>query len=146
MEIEIKINNKLQEDKVIFEVKEITDQISNLIDIIKNSKQHKISVNLDEETYFINEDDIDAAYSNEGKVFIKTLDKEFVCKERLYELEKILSPSSFIRISNSEIINLDKVKSINTKLTGTIVITFYSGYKTYSSRRYIKKIKEALDI
>ena len=58
----------------------------------------------------------------------------------------MISKEKFLRISNSEIINFDKVKKINTKLLGTICINFKSGYQTYASRRYIKKIKEFLNI
>ena len=65
---------------------------------------------------------------------------------RLYELENILNKKTFLRISKSEIINISKVKSINTNLIGTIIITFFNGNKTYSSRRYISKIKEFLGI
>ena len=41
---------------------------------------------------------------------------------------------------------LDKVKSINTKVLGSIEITYYIGYVAYSSRRYIAQIKEALGL
>ena len=146
MNIEIKIDDSFKEEKIIVEASKITDELSNIINTLKSLEQTKLTVYLEDETYFIQENEIETIYSSDKKVFIKTKDNEYVSKQRLYELESILPEKDFIRISNSEIININKVKSINTKFTGSIVITFYSGYVTYSSRRYINKIKEILGI
>ena len=146
MNIEIKIDENFENDKIIFQYKEMSEELLNIIEILKSINNKKLKVYLDEETYFISENDIEAIYCKDSKVYIKTEIQEFLSKNRLYEFESILSKKDFIKISNAEIVNINKVKSINTKIIGTIVITFYSGYKTYSSRRYIKKIKEVLDI
>lgn len=146
MNIEIKIDEKVKENKIIIEANELTEEVSNIISSIKAQSENKIKVYSDEELFLLNIKEIEAIYANEKKVFIKTAEKEYISKNRIYELEELLPRKDFIRISNSEIVNLNKVKSINTKLTGTIVITFYSGYQTYSSRRYINKIKEALGL
>ena len=125
MKVEVQIDNNLEENKVIIQAKEMNEEISELMKKLSNQKE-KITVYLDEETYFLKEDDIESVYANDGKVFIKTEDQEFQSKNRLYEIEEILSKSKFIRISNSEIVNFEKVKNINTKLSGTIVINFFS--------------------
>lgn len=126
MKVEIQIDDKLQENKIIIQAKEMNDEISELMKKLSNQKE-KITVFLNEETYFIKEEDIESVYSNDGKVFVKTEKQEFQSRNRLYELEAVLSTSNFIRISNSEIVNFEKVKNINTKLiTGTIVINFFS--------------------
>ncbi len=146
MKIEIDIDEKCDENKIIIRTKKITQEISNIIEKFKSIEQEKIKVYFDDEIYFIDLSDIETIFSSDKKVYVKTIEKEYVIKNRLYELENILSKKDFVRISNSEIININKVKSINTKLIGSISITFYSGYKTYSSRRYINKIKEVLNI
>ena len=71
---------------------------------------------------------------------------EYISKSKLYELEEQIKEPSFIRISNSEIINFDKVENLDLNITGTIKLNFKSGYITYASRRNIKKIKEYLKI
>ena len=49
------------------------------------------------------------------KVFARENDNKYLIKKRLYELEEILNPDKFVRISNSEIVNMKKVKKINLK-------------------------------
>ena len=63
---------------------------------------------------------------------------------RLYELEGRLDPTRFVRVSNSEIINLDRVTAVDLSLAGTIRMTLDGVAQAYVSRRYMKKIKETL--
>ena len=53
-------------------------------------------------------------------------------------------PVQFVRVSNSEIINLDYVSHFSMSVGGIINIEFKNGTMTSSSRRYLKKIKEIL--
>ena len=71
---------------------------------------------------------------------------EYVLRLRLYELEKRLPSDQFVRISNSEIINLKKVNSFDLSLTGTICVRLSNGTTTYVSRRYVSKLKKILGI
>ena len=64
----------------------------------------------------------------------------------MFELEELLSDTSFVRISNSEIVNFNKVDCLDVQGRITIVLKFKSGEITYVSRRYIRKIKEYLNI
>ena len=116
MKVEIQIDNNLEENKIIIQAKEMNEEISEIMKKLSNQKE-KITVFLNEETYFIKEDEIESVFSSDGKVFIKTEKQEFQSKSRLYELEQILSKNKFIRISNSEIVNFEKVQNINTKLS-----------------------------
>ena len=51
-----------------------------------------------------------------------------------------------MRISNSEIVNLKKVTSLDLSLTGTIRMTLNGSVTAYVSRRYVKKIKQAIGL
>ncbi len=72
--------------------------------------------------------------------------KKYILRLRLYELEKQLPASQFIRISNSEIINLKKVNNFDLSFTGTICVKLSNGITTYVSRRYVPKLKKILGI
>lgn len=66
---------------------------------------------------------------------------------RLYELEERLDGHAFVRISQSEIVNLKRVTALDLSLSGTIKITLAgSAAVCYASRRYVKKIKQALGL
>ena len=64
---------------------------------------------------------------------------------RLYELEEMLG-KHFARISNSDIVNLKKVKEFNLSIVGTICVKLSNGTVTYVSRRFVSKIKQILGI
>ena len=79
-------------------------------------------------------------------VFAVLPEGEYVLRLRLYEAEERLKQRHFVRISNSEIINLKKARSFDLSFTGTICVTLSDGSSTYVSRRYVNKIKEVLGI
>ena len=51
-----------------------------------------------------------------------------------------------MRISNSEIVNLKKVRGFDLSFAGTICVSLSDGSVTYVSRRYVSKIKQVLGI
>lgn len=85
-------------------------------------------------------------YGEEKGVKAQTLDGTYDLRERLYELEAKLDRHTFARISHSEIVNLRRVEALDLSLTGTIRMTLTGGTVCYASRRYVKKIREALGL
>ena len=63
-------------------------------------------------------------YAGGGKVYAVTERGEFELRMRLYEAERRLEGGAFARISNAEIVNLDRVRAFDLRLTGTIVVRF----------------------
>lgn len=146
MDIEIKLDEKYSEPKIVIYTKQVDKDLSLIIDNISSINQQTLTAFKDEKMYILNQNDIETIYSENSKIYLRCENELYTIKNRLYELESILSKKSFIRISNSEIINFDKVKNIDFKILGTLVINFKSGNKAYASRRYIPKIKEFLEI
>ena len=64
----------------------------------------------------------------------------------VYDLKERLDRHTFVRISHSEIISLRKITALDLSLTGTIRVTLEGGAVSYVSRRYVRKIKEALGL
>ena len=67
-------------------------------------------------------------------------------KEKLYELETILPVTSFIRSSKSNILNLDKIKSISPAFGGRFEAVLINEEKTIISRQYVPVLKERLGL
>ena len=94
----------------------------------------------------IREEELLRCFAQDKGVKAQTVGGVYDLKERLYELEGKLDRHTFVRISHSEIVNLKKVTALDLSLTGTIRMTLEGGTVSYVSRRYVKKIKEALNL
>ena len=64
----------------------------------------------------------------------------------LYKIEDYLDRNIFVRISNSEIINLEKTKNFDFKYLGTISCQMVNGDTCFVSRRAMKKVREILGV
>lgn len=146
MKIEFDIDEKYKESKVIICTNKITNEIQELLTKLNNEKNNKIYGNKNDKIFILEENKIETIYSENKKVFIRYENGDiYETKKRIYELENILS-NKFVRISNSEIVNFDKVQDLDFKIVGTIILNFYTKRHTYVSRRYVKKIREYLEI
>ena len=146
MDIEIKVDEQYTESKIIIYTNQVTEEITNIIDGISSINQKSLKAYKDEKMYILNQKDIETIYSESGKIYVRYNNELYTLKNRLYELESLLDKKIFTRISNSEIVNFNKVENIDFKILGTLIINFKSGNKSYASRRYIPKIKEFLEI
>ena len=99
-----------------------------------------------ERAFPIREEELLRCYARDKGVLAQTERGEYALRERLYELEGKLDRHTFVRISHSEIVNLRKVTALDLSLTGTSRMTLAGGTVCYVSRRYVKKIKEALGL
>ena len=146
MKIEFDINEKYQEDKIIICTNKITDELQEFINKLNKEKNNKIYEYKNDKIFILEENKIETIYSENKKVFIRYENGNiYETKKRIYELENNL-PNKFVRISNSEIVNFDKVQNLDFKIVGTIILNFYTDRYTYVSRRYVKKIREYLEI
>ena len=146
MDLKINLSKEYTKPQVIINAPEMTKELEEIVARIQNTNFGKIIGFIDDEAFILEKDTIESIYAEDKKVLARVGDKTYVMKKRIFELENILSESNFVRISNSEIVNFKKVVSMDFKITGTILLKLKSGAITYTSRRYIKKIKEYLGI
>lgn len=146
MKIEIKIDDTAAETKVIIVTREVTESVQTLVKRL--SEEHpKVIAGFSEDTVrLLREEEIFRIYAADGKVFAVTEKGEFTLRLRLYELEERLDKKRFVRISNSEIVNLGKVRGFDLSFSGTIRVSLANGTSTYVSRRYVSKIKTTLGL
>lgn len=83
-------------------------------------------------------------YVHNRKVMVQTSERLYEVRKPLRELEELLDASRFVRISQSETINLRRVKSFDLSTAGTIGIELENGEITWVSRRRVKDVKELL--
>ena len=124
----------------------MTDEVHAIVKRLSD-KQPQVVAGFQEDTVKLLEpSEIYRIFSASGKVLAETADGEYVLRLRLYEVEQRLDSREFVRISNSDIINLKKVRSFDLSFSGTICITLSNGTVAYVSRRSVAKIKQILGI
>lgn len=146
MQVEIKIDNSCKEPKVIIITDKMTDEINNIIKKLSDEEPQIIAGFQKGILEILDQSNISRIYTVDGKVIALTDKGEYSLRLRLYELEERLNKNNFVRISNSEIINLKKVKSFDLSFTGTICVSMLDNTVTYVSRRYVAKIKQILGL
>lgn len=146
MQIEIKIDGLCKEPKIIVLTDKMTDEIHAIVKKLSDDTPQILCGFRDDTLEILDQADIIRVYAAAGKIFAVTCKSEYTLRLRLFELEERLDKNSFVRISNSEIINLRKVKGFDLSFAGTICVTLSSGAVTYVSRRYVARIKQVLGI
>jgi DNA-binding LytR/AlgR family response regulator len=146
MQIELKIDSSYNEPRIIIMTDSMTEEIKSIMDKLSESIPPVISGIKDKKLEVLEQSDIIRIYANSGKIFAITDNGEYTLRLRLYEIENKLNSNQFVRISNSEIINLKKVNNFDLSFTGTICVKLSNGETTYVSRRYVSKIKKILGI
>lgn len=146
MKIEVKLDENCLETKVIILTAKMTEQITELMQRLSEETPQEIVGFDGDAVLLLQPNDIVRIYSAVGKVFAVTDKKEYVLRIRLYEAEERLSGKGFVRISNSEIINIRKAKKFDLSTVGTICVSLANGDVSFVSRRYVTKIKQTLGI
>ena len=146
MQVEVKLDRSAVEPKVIILTDRMTDEVHSIVQMLSESEPKLIAGFREDTVTVLDEKDILKIYAANGKVYAVLPTGEYTLRLRLYEIEERLKAQHFVRISNSEIINLRKVKSFDLSFTGTICVVLSDGSKTYASRRYVAKLKEVLGI
>lgn len=79
----------------------------------------------------------------DGKIYAMTDTKKLRVKQRLYVLEELLD-ERFIKINQSCIANVKKIKKFEASFGGALTVIFKNGYRDYVSRRQMKIVKERI--
>ena len=146
MKVEIKIDDSYIEPKILILTAAMTEDVNLILNKLSENTPQVISGCKNEKIEVIEQEDLIRNYAGSGKVFAVTEKGEYTVRFRMYEIEKRLNHNQFVRISNSEIINLKKVNNFDISFTGTIRVELTNGTAAYVSRRYVSKIKKILGI
>lgn len=149
MKVGINIDRSVEEVEVLITAQEQSRTVNALYEhIVEFDKKslETLTAYRDDIAKIVNVTDVFRIYTGNQKVYIQTHKGEYVIRYRLYELEAALDKKQFLRISNSEIVNIKKIRDIDLSIIGRIFIRFEDNTQTYVSRRYIPKIKKSLGI
>lgn len=148
MKVEIRVIPERNEPAVVIETPALTTETEELATRLQQQMSSALTLWQGDKAVRCSPSDILRFFSEAKGVFAQTADGQvYSVRSRLYELEEQLNRHTFVRISHSEIVNLKQVTALDLSFSGTIKMTLAGGTAvSYASRRYVKKIKQALDL
>jgi len=127
------------EDSVTISVKQITDNITRAINLLKSPDS--ITVYLDDQALMLPIANVFYAESVDLKTYVYAIKTVYRSKLKLYELEELLSSGDFLRVSKQIIVNVKKIKSVAASGSGNFTATLVNGEKVVISRKYVPDLK-----
>ena len=148
MKLNINIDSGAKEPVIIITTAHMTEDVNRVVELISRLDDAPtiISGIREDKVELLDQETIVRIFAENGKVFANTEQGLYQIKLRLYEVEERLDNRKYVRISNSEIVNLKKVKSLDLSFVGTICMELSNGEVSYVSRRYVSKIKKVLGL
>ena len=140
------MTKSFQRKKVIIEAPALSDAIQQSLKFAQQLDKNKvIRAKKEEEIYLLDTAEIQRVYIENRQVWAETATDNYHIGLPLYQVLELL-PADFLQISQSEIINIKQIDHLKLTGSGLIQITLKNGQITYSSRRYLKAIKEKLQL
>ncbi|HEL1637293.1 LytTR family DNA-binding domain-containing protein [Streptococcus suis] len=147
MKVKLAISSEILEDLVTIEAQAMSEQITNLVTYIQNLDKQRSSLNVKkgEQVYLVEHDEIVRLYLEDRVLQVETVETTYTSNLRLYQVKEDL-PANFLQISRSEIIHIKQLDHLKLTANGLVKLVMKNGSVTYSSRRYLKVIKERLGL
>ena len=136
----------LAEPEVLIQAAKESPEIQELMTHIQHlGKPSHIIAKKEENIYQLDLKDILRFVIENRQVLAKTATDSYRVSLRLYQIREGLD-ERFLQISQSEIVQLEAIDHLRLLPNGLIELTLKNGDTTFSSRRYLKDIKAALDL
>jgi len=146
MKVKLDIDQQYTEEQMIIEAPTFSSKVQKVQDFVQSLDQKEtIKGKFQDQVYLVEIHKIQRIYIENRKVLAETDSRTYALDIRLYQAVEIL-PASFIQISQSEIVNIDAISHLKLTSNGLIEIYLKNDSFTYSSRRYLKAIKEKLEL
>ncbi len=143
MELRIKQIGAGEQELVLICCRAVTEEVREIAAFVR-SRQGSLSGSRDAKQYEIPVSELYYIESVDGKSFLYTKEQVYETPYRIYELEELLRPKHFLRVSKSTLLNLMKIRSIQPALNGRLSAVLQSGEEVIISRSYVKGLKAAL--
>ncbi|HEL2002082.1 TPA: LytTR family transcriptional regulator [Streptococcus suis] len=145
--MKLAISPDIVEDLVTIEAQVMSEQVTHLVSYIQNldKQRSSLTVKKGEQVYLVEHDEIVRLYLEDKVLQVETVETIYTSNLRLYQVKEDL-PANFLQISQSEIIHIKQLDHLKLTANGLVKLVMKNGSVTYSSRRYLKVIKERLGL
>ncbi len=136
--------DKEREEEVVVYAHEKTKLIEDIERLVKENDFELIGY-AEKEAVKLELTEVYCFVSENNKVYAICEKERYLLRFRLYQLEERLS-ENFVKINQSCIANIRKIKKFDASFSGTLTVIFKNGYKDFVSRRNVRKVKERLGL
>lgn len=143
MRLIMRERQELTEPEVTVEYREMTGSVKRVADFVCTVEQ-TISGRKEGEEYTISLQDIYYVESVDKKTFIYCEKDVYQSNRKLYELEEVLIPAGFVRVSKSIILNIEILKGVKSLVNSRLEAILSNGERICVTRKYLKDIRGAL--
>jgi len=136
--------------RAIEKVKSLEERERNLVNVAKFITAEQdllIPAKTSNKVVLLKPDEIYYIKAELSETLIRTKDREYLSKRKLYEFEELLAHRGFFKVHKSYIVNLSKIKEMKVVEQSKFLIFFKDISDTIkTSREGAKKLREYLDI
>lgn len=136
--------DKNREEEVIVYAHEKTKLVEGIEKLVTENNFELIGY-ADREAVKLDLADVYCFTVENNKIYAVCENEKYLLKLRLYQIEEKLS-ENFIKINQSCIANIRKIRKFDASFSGTLTVIFKNGYKDFVSRRNVKNVKERLGL
>ena len=104
---------------------------------VRNDKKEHLRLSISKVTFI-------EAFGKE--IEVHTDEGVFLSQERMYQLETVLDPKEFLRVSKSVIVSKNHIKKIRPALSQKFILTLSDGTKVDVTRSYYSDFKRFFNI
>ncbi|WP_026529243.1 LytTR family DNA-binding domain-containing protein [Butyrivibrio sp. VCD2006] len=136
-----------EEDEIIIRMAELDDEVLKTIRRLKDGvSKETMAVYADESIRMVPTRDILYFDATDNHVFAYTKNDCFDTRKKLFEIEELLSESSFLRISKNAIVNIKTIDHLSPEFNGRFIASLKNGEDIIISRGYVPALKKKLGI
>lgn len=143
LKIKVEENPNLEEVEVIIRCPKQDSQIEKLVDLVSTHYLNLIG-KLNGSNYVLTLDDIYYFESVDNHVFAYTEKNVYEVNYKIQELNDLLNKTYFIQTARTIILNINKIKKVNSLVNGRILAVLVNGEKMIITRVYAQDFKRKL--
>ena len=122
------------------------EEVEAVLERISGSRRDRLTVTgADGAQVRLNPGEIILISMQKQQARIETQTGSYTVRQTLQTIERALESFNFLRISRSELVNMDKIEKIDFTVKRELRLELTGGIETWASRRYIPLIREQIN-
>lgn len=136
---------QLAEPEIVIRGDVTSDEVLSVLQLLRSQTSSRIVAYRDEEHFLLDPRDIVFIETGSSRTIICTAADVYESRQKLFELNDLLSPRGFVQINKSTIVNMSAVKSIQAEFSGNYRMKLKTRKEVLTvSRKYFKEFRDRI--